>query len=144
MTAFEKTQKAVDYTTGTPWLCSDLEGNVIPETEVSLKDDFALATCKVEFFALTDGSMPALETIRSITDLKLKAIVFRSLRLLETFGNQLGEPDTKHLRNGIYELRTKQGSDIFETCFSITGGKSLLSRMGLSRRHRKPLKQKSH
>lgn len=45
---------------------------------------------KVEFFALTDGSMPALETIRSITDLKLKAKVFRSLRLLETFGNQLG------------------------------------------------------
>jgi hypothetical protein len=36
LTAFEKTQKAVDYTTGTPWLCSDLEGNVTPETEVSL------------------------------------------------------------------------------------------------------------
>ena len=42
----QETETAVDYTTGTPWLCCELEGNVTPETEVSLKDDFALAICK--------------------------------------------------------------------------------------------------
>ena len=92
---------------------------------------------KVEFFALTDGSMPALETIRSITDLKLKAKVFRSLRLLETFGNQLGEPDTKHLRNGIYELRTKQGSDIFRNLFFYHRGKVIVVTNGFIKKTQK-------
>ena len=92
---------------------------------------------KVEFFALTDGSMPALETIRSITDLKLKAKVFRSLRLLETFGNQLGEPDTKHLRNGIYELRTKQGSNIFRNLFFYHRGKVIVVTNGFSKKTQK-------
>ncbi len=92
---------------------------------------------KVEFFALTDGSMPALETIRSITDLKLKAKVFRSLRLLETFGNQLGEPDTKHLRNGIYELRTKQGSNIFRNLFFYHSGKVIVVTNGFIKKTQK-------
>lgn len=92
---------------------------------------------KVEFFALTDGSMPALETIRSITDLKLKAKVFRSLRLLETFGNQLGEPDTKHLRNGIYELRTKQGSSIFRNLFFYHRGKVIVVTNGFIKKTQK-------
>ena len=92
---------------------------------------------KVEFFALTDGSMPALETIRSITDLKLKAKVFRSLRLLEAFGNQLGEPDTKHLRNGIYELRTKQGSNIFRNLFFYHRGKVIVVTNGFIKKTQK-------
>lgn len=92
---------------------------------------------KVEFFALTDGSMPALETIRSITDLKLKAKVFRSLRLLETFGNQLGEPDTKHLRNGIYELRTKQGSNIFRNLYFYHRGKVIVVTNGFIKKTQK-------
>lgn len=92
---------------------------------------------KVEFFVLTDGSMPALETIRSITDLKLKAKVFRSLRLLETFGNQLGEPDTKHLRNGIYELRTKQGSNIFRNLFFYHRGKVIVVTNGFIKKTQK-------
>ena len=41
-----------DYTTGTPWLDCDLEGNVTPETNVSLKDHFALAVCKDKILSL--------------------------------------------------------------------------------------------
>ena len=78
-----------------------------------------------------------METIRSITDLKLKAKVFRSLRLLETFGNQLGEPDTKHLRNGIYELRTKQGSNIFRNLFFYHRGKVIVVTNGFIKKTQK-------
>ena len=36
-----------DYTTGTPWLCSFLDGNVTEDTPTpDLKDDFFLAVCK--------------------------------------------------------------------------------------------------
>ena len=81
--------------------------------------------------------MPALETIQSITDLKLKAKVFRSLKLLETFGNQLGEPDTKHLRNGIYELGTKQGSNIFRNLFFYHRGKVIVVTNGFIKKTQK-------
>ena len=66
----------------------------------------------LSFYKLPDGSEPALEFIRRIPDKKLKAKVFRSLKLLEIYGNRLQEPDTKYLGNGIFELRTKQGSNI--------------------------------
>ncbi|MBO7670624.1 MAG: M13 family metallopeptidase, partial [Oscillospiraceae bacterium] len=32
----------IDYTTGTPWMDTDLEGNVTPDTPTDLKDNFAL------------------------------------------------------------------------------------------------------
>ena len=42
-----------DYTTGTPWLDSNIDGNVTADTEISLKDDFYLAVNKDEILALT-------------------------------------------------------------------------------------------
>ena len=32
----------IDYTTGTPWMDIDLEGNVTPDTPTDLKDNYAL------------------------------------------------------------------------------------------------------
>ncbi len=42
----EAAEPETDYTTGTPWLYVDLEGNVTEETEADLKDNFALAANK--------------------------------------------------------------------------------------------------
>ena len=41
-----------DYTTGTPWLCIDLDGVVTADTPVDLKDNFALAVNKDKILAL--------------------------------------------------------------------------------------------
>ena len=41
----------IDYTTGTPWLDSDLDGNVTADTPVDLKDDFALYVNKDKILA---------------------------------------------------------------------------------------------
>ena len=38
--------------------------------------------------------------------------MFRELELLETFGNELREPHSKSLGDGIYEIRAKVASDI--------------------------------
>jgi len=35
-------ERSVDYTTGTPWLCIDLEGVVTADTPANLKDNYAL------------------------------------------------------------------------------------------------------
>ena len=41
-----------DYTSGTPWLCSSLDGTVTEDTPTSLKDDFALAVNKEKILTL--------------------------------------------------------------------------------------------
>ena len=38
----ESEYEETDYTTGTPWLYSDLEGNVTADTPADPKDDYAL------------------------------------------------------------------------------------------------------
>ena len=81
---------------------------------------------KVEFYELSNGNKPALESILEIRDAKLRAKVFRSLKLLETYGNMLGEPDTAPLGDGIFELRTKQGSNIFRCLYFYAKGKIII------------------
>ncbi len=69
-----------------------------------------------------EGEKPAGQFIKSIEDLKLRAKVIRSIKLLETFGADLGMPDSKHIRDGIFELRTIQGSNIARCLYFFTVG----------------------
>lgn len=72
---------------------------------------------EVRFYSLDNGRKPAREFIYQIQNEKLKAKVLRSLKLLEMFGNQLGEPDSCYLRQGIFELRTKHSNNIVRTLY---------------------------
>ena len=42
----------------------------------------------------------------------MQAKIFRNLELLESRGNELREPYSKHLEDGIFEIRNKVSSDI--------------------------------
>ena len=42
----------------------------------------------------------------------MRAKMLRTIETLEDKGNQLREPYSKHLDDGIFELRAKVGSDI--------------------------------
>lgn len=46
-------EEAPDYTTGTPWLDSNIDGNVTADLETNLKDDFYLAVNQDEILDLT-------------------------------------------------------------------------------------------
>ena len=65
---------------------------------------------EVEYYSTTNGKMPAKEFIENLP-LKLRAKVFRDIVLLEEFGIELKEPHSKHLKEGIYELRVRIGKD---------------------------------
>lgn len=58
-----------------------------------------------------DGRCPVQELLDSLEP-KLLAKTLRTIDLLEMNGPLLREPYSKPLENGIFELRTKQGSDI--------------------------------
>jgi phage-related protein len=58
-----------------------------------------------------NGESPVEDFINSL-DMKMRAKVYGLLSILQDKGNMLREPYSKHLDDGIFELRCKVGSNI--------------------------------
>ena len=58
-----------------------------------------------------NGESPVEEFINSL-DVKMRAKMYGMLSILQDKGNMLREPYSKHLDDGIFELRCKVGSNI--------------------------------
>ena len=70
----------------------------------------------VDFYREADGSKPLGAFIRSL-DVKMKAKVVASLSLLEEYGNMAREPLSKHLEDGIFELRIIENNNIIRILY---------------------------
>ena len=66
---------------------------------------------EVEFYETADGKQPAKEFLLSL-DKKMRAKMTDTISILQDNGYELREPYSKHLSEGIFELRAKVGSDI--------------------------------
>lgn len=64
---------------------------------------------RIEWYRRSSGSAPVEEYLEELDD-KLRSKTMRSIQLLKTYGPHLGEPDSKSLGGGIFELRTSMGS----------------------------------
>ena len=58
---------------------------------------------EVKYYERSDGTYPAEEFILS-QDIKMQTKIFRLLELLELKGNELREPYSKSLSDGIFEI----------------------------------------
>lgn len=65
----------------------------------------------VEFYTKEDGTKPAKDFLLSLKP-KMRAKLVGLIEILEEKGNQLREPYSKYLTDGIFEIRGKVGSDI--------------------------------
>jgi phage-related protein len=82
---------------------------------------------KVVFYKNKKGEEPARDFLDSL-DKKMRAKMTRTIQLLETNGNKLREPYAKSLRDGIFELRAKEVSDITRVLyFYVIGDKAVLT-----------------
>lgn len=82
---------------------------------------------EIEFYETEEGSCPVKEFLDELP-LKLGAKAVRDIELLEEKGTQLREPYSKHLRNGIFELRTQFSNDIVRVFyFFYIGQKAILT-----------------
>ena len=90
----------------------------------------------VEYYEKEDGTFPAEEFILSL-DTKMQAKMFRELELLETFGNQLREPHSKPLGDGIYEIRAKVASDITRVLYFFVVNKKIILTNGFVKKTQK-------
>ncbi len=82
---------------------------------------------QVVFYKNKKGEEPAIDFLESL-DPKMKVKMTRTINLLEANGYKLREPYTKSLRDGIFELRAKEGSDITRVLyFYVLGDKAVLT-----------------
>lgn len=93
---------------------------------------------EVVFFSTEDGAEPAREYLDSL-DIKMRAKVVRAIELLQNNGEKLREPHSKHIRDGVFELRVKFSSDISRTLyFFFDGGTAVLTNGFIKKTNRTP------
>ena len=90
----------------------------------------------VEYYEKSDGTYPAEEFILS-QDMKMQAKLFRLLELLELKGNELREPYSKSLSDGIYEIRAIQGNNITRVLYFFVIGKKIILTNGFVKKTQK-------
>ena len=66
---------------------------------------------EVEFYETPNGDQPAMDFLLSL-NIKMRAKMADMISILQDNGYELREPYSKHLSEGIFELRAKVGSDI--------------------------------
>ena len=91
---------------------------------------------EIEFYDKPDGSEPAKEFILSL-DKKMQAKVLRTVALLREEGPFLREPYSKALDDGIFEIRTKFGSDITRVLYFFVIGKRVILTNGFIKKTQK-------
>ena len=90
----------------------------------------------VDFFIKENGECPVKEFLLSI-DKKMRAKILVDIDLLEENGPQLREPYSKHLEDGIFEIRAKQGSNITRVLYFFFVGKKIILTNGFIKKTQK-------
>ena len=67
----------------------------------------------------------------------MRAKVLRTIETLEDMGNQLREPYSKHLDDGIFELRAKVGSDISRVMYFFVVNHEIILTHGFIKKSQK-------
>ena len=87
----------------------------------------------VEFYEKNSGEKPCIEFLNTL-EVKLRAKVFRDLALLEEKGTELRLPYSEHIDEGIFELRTKQGTNIIRSLYFFFVGNKIIVTNGFRKK----------
>ena len=90
----------------------------------------------IVYYEKSDGTKPVAAFIKGL-DPKMKTKVLREIQLLKEFGNTLGEPHSKSLKNGLFELRIKQGSNISRVLYFFFVGNKIILTNGFVKKEQK-------
>ena len=99
--------------------------------------DMSLPNWQIEFYKNEKGELLAKEFILSIKNEKLQAKVLRDIELLQNHGNTINGLYSKFLRDGIFELRTKQSSNIVRVLYFFYVGKKIVLTNGFIKKTNK-------
>ena len=89
---------------------------------------------EVDFYEKENGEQPAKEFMLSL-DKKLRAKLADTIMILQDNGYELREPYSKHISEGIFELRAKQGSDITRVMYFFYVDRHIILTNEIGRAH---------
>ncbi|MDD2534650.1 MAG: type II toxin-antitoxin system RelE/ParE family toxin [Eubacteriales bacterium] len=82
---------------------------------------------EIQFYERPDGTRPVEIFLDSLSS-KMRVKALDSLQILSEYGNQLREPYSKSLKNGLFELRIQFSNDISRIFyFFVTGRKIVIT-----------------
>ena len=90
----------------------------------------------VEFYETENGNIPVEEFLKML-DVKMRAKLLWIIKILQEKGNRLREPYSKHLDDGIFELRGKVGSDISRVLYFFYYNKKIILTNGFIKKTQK-------
>lgn len=90
----------------------------------------------IRFYEKENGEKPAEDFLFSLND-KMHVKIIRNLQLLREFGPALREPYSKALKNGIFEIRAKQSSDITRILYFFCVGHEIVLTNGFVKKTQK-------
>ncbi len=100
-----------------------------------------MAKFEVEFYETETGKQPAREFLLSLNT-KMRAKMADTISILQDNGYELREPYSKHLSDGIFELRAKVGSDATRVLyFFYVGGRIVLTNGFVKKTQKTPAKE---
>lgn len=91
---------------------------------------------EIIFYDKANGDEPAKEFLLSL-DKKMRAKMAGTIDILSDSGNLLREPYSKHLDDGIFELRGKVGSDISRVLYFFYVGRKIILTNGFIKKTQK-------
>ena len=90
----------------------------------------------VSFYEQEKGIFPAEEFINSLDD-KIAAKVFRIFTMIEENGPKMREPYSKHLDDGIFEVRAQIGNNLARVLYFFIIGKRVIATHGFIKKTQK-------
>ena len=91
---------------------------------------------EVDFYKKENGECPVQDFLDSL-DSKMRAKLLVGFALLEANGPQLREPYSKHIGDGIFEIRAKQGSNITRVLYFFFVGRQIVLTNGFTKKTQK-------
>ena len=80
---------------------------------------------EIEFYSLPNGRKPVEDFMDSLPE-KMRSKAIDSIKILRQYGNQLREPYSKPVGDGILELRIKFASDISRIFYFFFSGNKII------------------
>lgn len=91
---------------------------------------------EIEFFTRFNGECPVEQFLDSL-DEKLSSKMLRLIMLLEENGNELREPYSKYIGDGIFELRVNHSSNAVRVLYFFVVGRKIVITNGFIKKTNK-------
>ena len=99
-----------------------------------------MADFKLIAYEKENGEVPVEEFLDSVNP-KMRAKIYGLMGILQEKGNMLREPYSKHLEDGIFELRCKFGSDITRVLYFFYYEEKIIMTNGFVKKTQKTPKE---